>query len=447
VFVINKFLSLSLALLACLLVSCAAPIPTPEPAPDKVASADIPDPFWDFNPESNFTINYADVDAILGAMVVDTGRSTREKLPPTSASTGTRLQTKVKRTTANEGNRFYFEEFVDDDDYKEMLKELRLTLEQIPEQLPLEHFHREEQLAYWLNLYNIALLDKLVEIYPERNLKQELIGRNSILDEKFLNVAGIPLSLNDIQHTILRWNYDDNPMVIYGLYQGIIGGPNIRRWAYTGETVQSDLIDNAREFINSNRGTYSEGYGGEFHVSSFYARNLGYFNNQASALRAHILQYLEGALAQQLEGAERIVADIDDWTITDVYGGAQRTGGSLTHNPAAMQGAVKSEQAGVDAAGGGTVTTSYTADKYSAIVKDPGFSRFKRDDGVALPKVAVTERTRNNAPENPATQDDSTGSANGDSGAGESPNDAPSSPDSADGANNPDQSGGQSSRG
>ena len=62
---INKFLSLSLALLACLLVSCAAPIPTPEPAPDKVASADIPDPFWDFNPESNFTINYADVDAIL----------------------------------------------------------------------------------------------------------------------------------------------------------------------------------------------------------------------------------------------------------------------------------------------------------------------------------------------------------------------------------------------
>lgn len=443
---INNFLSSSMALLACLLVSCAAPIPTPQPAPDEVASSDIPDPFWDFNPESNFTVNYADVDAILGAMVVDTGRSTREKLPPTSASTGTRLQTKVKRTTANEGNRFYFEEFMDDDEYTEMLRDLRITLEQIPQQIPLEHFNREEQLAYWLNLYNIALLDKLVEVYPERNLKQELIGRNSILDEKFLNVSGIPLSLNDIQHTILRWNYDDNPLVIYGLYQGIIGGPNIRRWAYTGETVQSDLIDNAREFINSNRGTYSAGYGGEFHVSSFYARNLGYFNNRASALRAHLMQYLEGPQLQQLENAERIVADIDDWTITDVYGGAQRTGGSLTHNPAAMQGAVKSEQHGVSASGSGSVTTSYTADKYSAIVKDPGFSRFKRDDGVALPKVAVTERTRNTAPEDSANQRDSTSGAKSDSGAGETPGVAPAGSQGPGGVNDSDQSGGQSSR-
>ncbi len=393
---INKSVILTTAACLTLLAGCAAPVPVSQPAPLEVASSEIPDPFWDFNPDSNFTINYADVDAILGAMVIDTGRSTREKLPPTRASTGTRLQTKVKRTTATEGNRFHFEQFQDNQEYREMLTQLRENLEKIPDEIPLEHLNREEQLAYWLNLYNIAMLDKLVEIYPERNLKQELVGRSSVLDEKFLNVAGVSLSLNDIQHTILRWNYDDNPLVIYGLYQGIIGGPNIRRWAYTGETVQKDLVDNAREFVNSNRGTYSSGIGDEFHVSSFYARNLGYFDNQATALRAHLLNYLEGPQVAQLESASRIVADIDDWTVTDVFGESpERVGGSLTHNRAAMQGAVKSQQQGISQSGTSTsIATSYSVDSLTAIVEDPGFSRLKRDDGVELPRVAVTERAQ-----------------------------------------------------
>jgi hypothetical protein len=36
------------------------------------------------------------------------------------------------------------------------------------------------------------------------------------------------MSLDDIQFTILRQNYDNDPLIIYGLYQGNIGGPNIR---------------------------------------------------------------------------------------------------------------------------------------------------------------------------------------------------------------------------
>lgn len=398
-----------LALAATLVtVSCATPIPAPVPAPNEVASDEIPDPFWDFNPDSNFTINYADVDAILNAMVVNTGRSSREKLPSTSAMTGTRLATKVKRTTANEANRFYFEEFVENEEYKHMLRGLRQDLEAIPDQIPLENFNRDEQLAYWLNLYNIAILDKLVEIYPERSLKQELVGRNSILDDKFLNVSGVPLSLNDIQHRILRWNYDDNPLVIYGLYQGIIGGPNIRRWAYTGETVQKDLIDNAKEFVNSNRGTYSAGYG-DFRVSSFYARNLGYFDNQASALRAHLLRYIDEPQKQQLEKAERIAANIDDWTITDVYGTARRVSGSLSHSAAAMQGAIVGSGAGDQAAEGAgtgseggvgpavsvsstTVSASATVSPYNTQLEDPRFARSKRADGLALPKIDPSER-------------------------------------------------------
>jgi len=445
-----------MALCAVLVAACAAPTPMPQSAPDEVASSEIPDPFWDFDPDSNFTINYADVDAILGAMVVDTGRSTREKLPPQRASTGTRLQTKVKRTTANEANRFYFEEFSENEEYTEMLEELLASLESIPDEIPLDQFNRDEQLAYWLNLYNIAILTKLVDIYPERNLKQELLGNRSILEEKFINVSGVPLSLHDIQNTILRWNYDDNPLVIYGLYQGNIGGPNIRRWAYTGESVQKDLVANAKEFVNSNRGTYYSGSGDEFHVSSFYARNLGYFDNRASTLRAHILRYLEGPQVAQLENAGRIVADIDDWTITDVYGSSQtqRVGGSLVHSGAAMQGAVVStgiannaeRGAGTGVVGNtgpavsatsNTISSGSTYHTYSTIKEDPRFSRFKRADGLDLPKIAADERavelkgTEKKAGNNPE--------AGGEEGSGN--NDSESDPSGSHDVSNSDQGG------
>ncbi|MDX1555552.1 MAG: DUF547 domain-containing protein, partial [Xanthomonadales bacterium] len=324
------------------LVSCAGTPQTPEPPPpvEAVDSAAVPEPFWDSNPISNFTINYADVDAILNTLVVDVGRSDRAKLPAATAQTGTRLQKKVKRSTGNEGNRFFFEEVKHNGEYARILAEVRHSLEEIPSQIPLEHFSRDEQLAYWLNLYNIALLEQLVQLYPERNLKKELTGRNSILSRKILTVAGIPLSLDDVQHTILRWNYDDNPIVIYGLYQGIIGGPSIRTHAFTGHRVYAQLRDNADEFINSNRGTSASG-DGRFHVSSFYKRNRGWFEDVDDHLRQHLLAFLDEPQRRQLREADAIVADIDDWTITDVFGAQDQITGSFAHNPAAVLGAVQ----------------------------------------------------------------------------------------------------------
>lgn len=389
-------------LLAGILVSCASP-PPPPPAPvGDVASSAVPEPFWDFDPGSNLTINYEDVDSVLSAMVIDVGRSSREKLPPQQAHTGTRLRTKVKRETAGEGNRFYFETFEDNEEYKQYLRNVRLSLENIPTQMPLEKFSREEQLAYWLNLYNITVLDQLVRIYPERNLKREINGGDSIFTRKILNVAGVPLSLNDIQHTILRWNYDDNPLIIYGLYQGNIGGPNIREYAYRGKSVYRDLADNAEDFINSNRGT-AAGWGEKFRVSSFYKRNQGYFPNWDTDLKAHLMRYIEGTQREQLEKAGRLVADIDDWTITDVHGTDQRLAGSFSRNQAAMLGAVKSSQHGRSEGASGTIegstTTSFTESRFSQVVEDPAFSRFERIEKSGVLNLGPEEKSSVDAEE------------------------------------------------
>ncbi|MFC1688035.1 DUF547 domain-containing protein [Pseudomonadota bacterium] len=306
---------------------------------------EVPAPFRGFDSTSTYQINYSQLNAMLKMAVVDTGRSTREVADPTRAATGTRMKANVQRSTTNEGNRFYFEMFNGDDEAEQVLRDIRDNLAALPSQAPLQFFNRNEQLAYWLNLYNFTLLNEVVKVYPKRKLNKLLKGKKSILDQKLITVAGVSLSLNDIQHVILKQNYENNPLVMYGLYQGIIGGPNIRKSAYTGVNVQRNLADNAAEFINSNRGTYAQDEK-IFRASSLYDRNRGYFPDFQSDLKKHLMAFLQGPEKRKLEFASTIKPDIDDWTVTDLYGSYPQIGGSFAQNKAALLDATKSTTTG-----------------------------------------------------------------------------------------------------
>lgn len=376
--------SVVLAAVAASLVSTAATAAT--------NGYQVPEKFTRFDPASEFQIKYGDVDAILNSMVVDVGRSSREKADDSTAQTGTRMKTKVKRDTAKEANRFFFEEFKGSDDYKAMLRAVRQSLEIIPEQVPLESFNRKEQLAYWLNLYNITMLDQIVQIYPERDLKKELNGKNSLLEQKVVTVSGESLSLNDIQ-TILAVNYDRDPMHLYGLYQGNVGGPNIRQKAYTAENVLRNLQDNAEEFINSNRGTQDTG--SRFEVSSLYERNADYFPNFDNDLKQHLMRFIEGRERSALQAANTFRADIDDWTVTDVYGTMNTIGGSFTNSKAAMMDAVQNMQQGPDGGASGQISGNMSFASSLVVSKTPSPNRFSPEVLTHLDAVKQQVEMRN----------------------------------------------------
>ena len=333
--------------------------------------ASVPEPFQRFDPKSPFVINYADLDVLLKMMVVDVGRSSRERADPTQAKVGTRMKMSVNRSTISEGNRFYFEEFKGNADNQKLLLSMRTSLEQLPNEVPLEYLSRSEQLAYWLNLYNVTLLNEIVKVYPTRSLKKLLTGKDSILAQKLLTVAGVPLSLNDIQFTILKQNYASDPLIMYGLYQGIIGGPSIRKMAYTGANVSRLLEQNAIEFVNSNRGTYAES-DEVFRVSSLYARNAAYFKDFEADLTGHLLKYVEGEERTRLAAKPRIKANIDDWTVTDVYGTYRDLGASSSTSSAALLDAVQNVFLG----DGGLVSGNLSAASSKVQANSPALSRF-----------------------------------------------------------------------
>lgn len=295
----------------------------------------VPEPFQRFDDGSNLTINYDDLSDLLGRVVVDVGISSRKIIDAPPPKTGTRMKVKVKRYTESEGNRFLYEAFTDNKAGREYVRNIKHSLEQLPTEVPLERFSRDEQLAYWLNLYNVTVLNEVIGVYPQRSLQKLFRGQDSMLSQKLLTVSGVPLSLDDIQFTILKQNYNSNPLIIYGLYQGIVGGPNIRKSAYTGNDVYRALEENAYEFINSNRGTFSNDES-IFLVSNLYDRNRAYFPDFDTDLSQHLLTYLEGNERDRLRVAIALDPSISDWTVTDLGGTRHEVGGSFAYNHAAL---------------------------------------------------------------------------------------------------------------
>ena len=301
----------------------------------EAAESAVAEPFRGFDDTSDYAVNYDDLSDLLEMMVLDKGLSDRQIVPPAPTITGTRMKAKINKT-ANEGNQFFYEEFTNNAAGRQFIRQIQTSLLQVPEETPLENFSRREQLAYWLNLYNVTVLNEVIAVYPKRSLKDLVQGEGSFFSEKLLTVSGVPLSLDDIRLAILKQNYDDNPLILYGLYQGIVGGPNVRTSAFSGGNVYSALEDNAYEFINSNRGTYAYDES-VFRVSSFYDRNREYFPDFESDLSNHLLLYLEGPERTRLQTASKLKPNIDDWTVTDLGGTRNdNIGGSLATNHAAM---------------------------------------------------------------------------------------------------------------
>ena len=355
------------------------------------ANSEVPKVFQGSDENSKYKISYDDLTDILKLAVVDVGRSTREVAAPRQAATGTRMKMSVKRTTNNEGNRFYFETFDNNEDAQKVLIGIQKSLEALPDEAALKYFSRDEQLAYWLNLYNVTMLNELIQVYPKRNLKKMIAGKKSIKSKKILTVAGVPLSLDDIQYTILKNKYNNDPLVIYGLYQGIIGGPNIRRRAYTGSDVWRALKNNANEFVNSNRGTYSRDPK-TFQVSSLYDRNRDYFPDFQSDLSKHIMTYVEGDERVELQSASTLKPDIDDWTITDLGGTDRNFGAGFANSNAALLDSVKST---VPADGGGVTGAAAGYGAAAMVQKAQPVSRFSPDLLVQLQTINAKRKNAN----------------------------------------------------
>ena len=223
-----------------------------------VPSVQATDAFSAFVPRpSNLRrLDYQVWDEALSDMVLDLGPSLRRRESKPLAQVGTRISRGHTSPLRLEGSRFTFA-YVNDT-YREGLREYREDLERLGTQVDIATLPKDEQLAYWLNLHNVALIEKISEAYPVRrpsSIDLEVGGVKTPLDRaKFITVKGVPLSLHDIRTKIVYPNWPERPEVIYGFFRGDIGSPRLAETAFTGSSVTYLTSDNADEFVNSLRG-------------------------------------------------------------------------------------------------------------------------------------------------------------------------------------------------
>lgn len=175
-----------------------------------------------------------------------------------------------------------------------------------------------EQFAYWANLYNAKTIDIVLDHYPVATIRDiDISGffKNGPWDKKVVTVNKIELSLNDIEHVILRGNFAD-PRVHYAVNCASIGCPNLGREAFIGAELESQLNAAARSYVNSPRGFVAKN--GRIRASKIYSWFQEDFGNSEAGVLKHALVYAEPELAKQIRAINDISGFDYDWALNDV---------------------------------------------------------------------------------------------------------------------------------
>ena len=126
---------------------------------------------------------------------------------------------------------------------------------------------REEQIAYWINAYNIFTLQAIIDHYPiqrrwfswlmfsPHNSIKQIPGVWSRLQWRG---AGHELTLDEIEHGILRKHYDE-PRIHFAVNCAAISCPPLRSEPYIGLQLDEQLSQAAHDFLNSNLGLQIDG--------------------------------------------------------------------------------------------------------------------------------------------------------------------------------------------
>lgn len=170
------------------------------------------------------------------------------------------------------------------------------------QQLPISTYHRPEQKAYWINLYNAYTVLTVLAHYPvasirDINLSSGLFSRGP-WTARLLTVEGEKLSLNDVEHRILRPIWKDN-RVHYAVNCASLGCPNLLSTAYTAANTEDLLEQGARAYVNHPRGVMFDQ--DRLRVSSIYVWFQEDFGDSSEGVLQHLRRYASGPLAEQLQ--------------------------------------------------------------------------------------------------------------------------------------------------
>jgi hypothetical protein len=172
---------------------------------------------------------------------------------------------------------------------------------------------RNEQFAFYVNAYNAWTIKLILGAYPDIDSIKDLgsIFR-SPWAKKIVRINGKLLTLDDIEHEILRAQFKD-PRVHFAVNCASKSCPPLISEPYRGSTLNRQLDDATRAFINDPSSNYLEG--NRLYVSRIFKWFSEDFNDDVVGF---FLKYAEGDFKKELKVNKdkvKIVYLSYDWSL------------------------------------------------------------------------------------------------------------------------------------
>jgi MoaA/NifB/PqqE/SkfB family radical SAM enzyme len=222
------------------------------------------------------------------------------------------------------------------------LAERRPRLEQVVAELaalsPLNQPQRfagdEHRLAYWLNAYNVFTLHAIIAEYPISSVWKTRDGQ--FFQRRRHNAGGTPVSLDDIEHEILRGEFAE-PRIHFAINCGSNGCPALRPSAYLGDGLAETLRTATRRFLDNEWNCRLDHAAKRVVVSrifKMYAQDFAGAQGSTRDYRLGVLRFVAQHLDLPFEQIEDydVVYNTYDWGLNDA-GRRPNIGPILFHEP------------------------------------------------------------------------------------------------------------------
>ena len=180
-----------------------------------------------------------------------------------------------------------------------------------PDKLP-----RNEQYAYYINVYNAWTIKLILSGYPGvTSIKDFGTILKSPWQKRWVRINGETITLDEVEHEILRPRFKD-PRVHFAINCSAVSCPPLRPEPYRGRTLDQQLEDSTRSFVNDESSYRLDGN------NLFVSRIFKWFSEDFSdgALEFY-LKYAQGDLKEKLaarKGTLKVKYLHYDWSLNDL---------------------------------------------------------------------------------------------------------------------------------
>jgi hypothetical protein len=190
------------------------------------------------------------------------------------------------------------------------------------EQTDSKALPHDEQFAYYINAYNAWTIKLILSAYPGiTSIKDLGTFWKSPWQKKFVRIDGDMLTLDHIEHQILRPRFKD-PRVHFAINCSAVSCPPLRPEPYLGNLLDLQLDQATRSFMNNPKSYRLKG--NVFYVSRIFKWFAEDFNNDVLGFYS---EFARGDLKKKL-AEKKDVIEIKylnyDWSLNDI---ASKQGG------------------------------------------------------------------------------------------------------------------------